>query len=152
MKTVKYSAKEVTAMKRLMIALWAVFFLLGACATVPKKPITSSDLPDLKGKWEGTRELILGFTRTFAYVEMEIFNDTLPLKGKVVIYVREYGGTEPRTYSFDDGKVDSEGNLIITLPEANLMKVSFYSGEGKKTLYGDWSHKAQPGKIVLHKK
>lgn len=152
MKTVKCFAKELATIKRLMIALSAVFFLLGACATVPKKPIASSDLPDLKGKWEGTRELLLGFTRTFAYVEMEIYNDTLPVKGKVVVYVREYSGTEPRTYSFDDGVIDSEGNLIIRLPEENLMKVSFYSGEGKKTLYGNWSHKAQPGTIVLHKK
>jgi hypothetical protein len=135
-----------------MVALLAVFFLLGACATVPVKPLSSNDLPLLKGEWGGTRELLLGFTRTFAYVEMEIFNDTLPVKGKVVVYVREYGGTEPRTYSFNDGTIDSEGNLIIKLPEENLMKVSFYSGEGKKTLYGNWAHKDQPGKIVLHKK
>ena len=139
-------------MKRLMIALLAVFFLLGACATVPIKPIAASDLPNLKGKWEGTRELVLGFHRTFAFTEMEIFSDTLPVKGKVIIYVQEYIGTEPRTYMFDDGEIDQEGNLIVRLPEDNLMKLSFYSGEAKKTLYGNFSHGRQVGKIVLHKK
>jgi hypothetical protein len=135
-----------------MIALLAVFFLLGACATVPVKPIESSDLPLLKGEWTGTRELILGDIRTFAYVEMEIFNDALPVKGKVVIYVRDYTGSEPRTYSFDDGAIDPNGKLIIRLPEDNLMELSFYSSESTKTLYGSFSHKAQPGTIVLYKK
>jgi hypothetical protein len=139
-------------MKRPMIALLAVFFLLGACATVPRKPIASSDLPDLKGKWEGSRELILGFLRTSTYTEMEIFNDTLPVKGKVIIYVQEYTGTEPRTYPFEVGEINPDGYLIIELPENNLMKLSFHSGEGKKTLYGDFTHGRQPGTIVLHKK
>jgi hypothetical protein len=139
-------------MKRFAITLLAVFFLLGACATVPVKPIASNDLPDLKGKWEGTRELILGFTRTFAFTEMEIFGDTLPVKGKIVIYVREEMGTVPRTYMFDDGQIDQTGKLIINLPENNRMELSFYSEETKKTLYGSFSHKDQPGKIVLHKK
>ena len=139
-------------MKGLAIALLAVFFLLGACATVPVKPLTSSDLPVLKGEWTGTRELILGFTRTFAYVEMEIFNDSLPVRGKVVIYVREYTGSESRTYPFDDGVIDPNGKLIIRLPEDNLMELSFYSGESTKRLEGSFSHKDQPGKIVLHKK
>lgn len=139
-------------MKRLMIVLLAVFFILNACATVPKKPVSSSDLPNLKGKWEGTRELVIGFLRTFAFTEMEIFSDTLPVKGKVIIYVQEYIGTEPRTYMFDDGEIDQEGNLIVRLPEDNLMKLSFYSGEAKKTLYGNFSHGRQVGKIVLHKK
>jgi hypothetical protein len=139
-------------MKRFAIALSAVFFLLGACATVPIKPIASSDLPDLKGKWEGTREIVIGFTRTFYYTEMEIFNDTLPVKGKVVIYIEEPRGIEPRTYPFEDGEIDPDGNLIIKLPENNLMKLSLYSGETKKTLYGNFSHGRQLGKIVLHKK
>jgi hypothetical protein len=144
--------KEVATMKRLMIGLLAVLFLSGACATVPVKPIASSDLPDLKGKWEGTRELVLGFLRTFTFTQMEIFSDTLPVKGKVIIYVQGDIGTDPRTYTFDDGEIDQLGNLIIRLPEENLMKLSYYSEERKKTLYGNWSHKAQLGKIVLHKK
>ena len=138
-------------MKRLMIALVAVLFLLGACATVPVKPIASGDLPVLKGQWAGTRELLLGFTRTFAYAQMEIFSDTLPVKGKIIIYVEEYSGTEPRTYTFDDGQIDQTGKLIIDLPENNRMELSFYSGEAKKTLYGGFYHGRQTGTIVLIK-
>lgn len=139
-------------MKRLAIALFAVFFILNACATVPQKPISSNDLPVLKGQWAGTRELILGFTRTFAYTEMEVFNDTLPVKGKVIIHIPTYTGVEIRTYPFEDGQIDQTGKLIVRLPEDNLMTLSFYSSETTKTLYGNFSHKAQPGKIVLHKK
>jgi len=139
-------------MKRSMIALLAVFSLLGACATVPIKPIASSDLPDLKGKWEGTREIVLNFLRTFSYAELGIYNDTLPLKGKLTLYIPEYTGNEVRTYPFEDGQVDQTGKLIINLPEDNRMELSFYSGEAKKTLYGSFSHGRQLGKIVLHKR
>jgi len=139
-------------MKRSMIALLAVFFLLGACATVPVKPIASSDLPDLKGKWEGIREIVIGFLRTFSYAELEIYNDTLPVKGKLILHIPEYSGNEIRTYPFEDGQVDQTGKLIIDLPETNRMELSFYSGEAKKTLYGSFYHGRQTGKIVLHKK
>lgn len=139
-------------MKRSMIALLAVFFLLGACATVPVKPIASSDLPNLKGTWGGTREIVLNFLRTFSYAELEIYNDTLPLKGKLILHIPEYSGNEVRTYPFEDGQVDQTGKLIIKLPEDNLMELSFYSGEAKKTLYGSFYHGRQTGKIVLIKK
>ena len=139
----KILIKEEVAMKRLMIVLLAVFFILNACATVPVKPIVSSDLPDLKGRWEGTREIVIGFVRTFAFTEMEIFSDTLPVKGKVIIYHQDYSGTEPKTYPFDDGEIDQEGKLIVRLPENNRMELSFYSGETKKTLYGSFWHLRQ---------
>jgi len=83
---------------------------------------------------------------------MEIFNDTLPVKGKVIIHIPSYTGVEIRTYPFEDGQIDQTGKLIVRLPEDNLMTLSFYSSESTKTLYGSFSHKAQPGKIVLHKK
>lgn len=139
-------------MKRSMIALLAGFFLLGACATVPVKPIASSDLPDLKGRWEGTREIVINFTRTFSYAELDIANDTLPLKGKLTLYVPEYTGNEVRTYPFEDGQIDPTGKLIINLPENDRMELSFSSGETKKTLYGSYFHLRQQGKIVLIKK
>jgi len=139
-------------MKRLMIALVAILFLLGACATVPVKPIASSDLPDLKGRWEGTRELVIQVLRTYSFAQLEIYNDTLPLKGKLTLYIPEYVGNEVRTYPFEDGQIDQTGKLIIKLPEDNLMELSFYSGEAKKTLYGSFYRGRETGKIVLHKK
>ena len=139
-------------MKRSMIAFVAVLFLLGACATVPVKPIASSDLPDLKGRWGGTREIVLNFTRTFSFAVLEIDSDTLPVKGKLSLYIPEYSGNEVRTYPFDDGQIDQSGKLIIDLPETNRMELSFYSAEAKKTLYGSFYHGRQTGKIVLIKK
>ena len=139
-------------MKRLMIASLAVLFLLGACATVPVRPITSSDLPDLKGKWEGTREIVLNFLRTFSFAQLEIYNDTVPVKGKLTLYIPEYTGNEVRTYPFENGQLDQTGKLIIDLPETNRMELLFSSGETKKTLYGSFMHGRQLGKITLIKK
>ena len=142
-------------MKRLMIALLAVFFLLGACATVPVKPIESSDLPLLKGEWTGTRELILGDIRTFAYAKMEIFNDNPPINGKITLYIPDYSGNEERTYPFENLYFDEYGRMVIKLADENLMTLSYYvgtTGTAKKMLYGSFSHKAQPGTIVLYKK
>ena len=139
-------------MKRLLIGLVAVLFLSGACATVPVKPIASSDLPVLKGRWEGTRELVNGFVRTFAAAELEIYNDTLPLKGKLTLYVPEYIGNEVRPYPFEDGQVDQTGKLIINLSENDRMELSFASGETKKSLYGSYFRLRQTGRIVLIKK
>ena len=116
------------------------------------KPIASSDLPALKGKWEGTREIVLNFVRTFSAAELEIYNDTLPLKGKLTLYVPEYTGIEVRTYPFEEGQVDSTGKLIINLPETDRMELSFSSGETKKSLYGSYYHTRQTGTIVLIKK
>ena len=138
-------------MKRLMITSVAILFLLGACATVPVKPIASGDLPDLKGRWEGTREIVLNFLRTFSFAVLEIESDTFPVKGKLTLYIPEYMGNEQRTYPFDDGQIDQTGKLIINLPETNRMELSFYGGEAKKTLYGSFSHGQHPGKIVLIK-
>ena len=70
-------------MKRLMIALVAVLFLLGACATVPVKPIASGDLPDLKGQWEGTREMLLSFLERSPSPILEIFKRHPSRKRKV---------------------------------------------------------------------
>src|SRR4030042_3387331 len=44
-------------MKKMLIPGCTVLFLalvlLLSCATLPAKPITQADLPDLKGKWKG---------------------------------------------------------------------------------------------------
>ena len=139
-------------MKRLWIASLGILLLLGACATVPVKPIASSDLPTLKGRWEGTREIVINFTRTFSAAELEIYNDTLPLKGKLTLYVPDYIANEVRTYPFEDGQVDPTGKLIIDLPDNDRMELLFSSGETKKTLYGSYYRLRQTGRIVLIKK
>jgi hypothetical protein len=151
MKTVKCFGKEVGKMKRLMIALLAVFFILNACATVPKKPITPGDLPDLKGKWEGTRELFVGTVHTLTYAEMEIYNDTLPLQGKITLHL--YTG-DIRTHAFENTQITDQGNLIIGLPRGEKLDFILYKGEGKKTLYGSYDNRegGGVGRITLHKK
>ena len=47
-------------MEKRTVLGWLIPFLavvvLTSCATVPVKPITQADLPDLKGEWKGYYE------------------------------------------------------------------------------------------------
>lgn len=80
-----------------IILLFIIMGLL-SCATLPKKPITGSDLPILKGKWDGTRTTGVGIT---ALTELEIDNNTIPLKGKLVAHNVHIKGASGGTLTLD---------------------------------------------------
>jgi hypothetical protein len=48
-----------------------------------KVAMTPNDLSLLKGEWQGSRDIRLAHARTIDFTEMEIFNDSIPLKGKI---------------------------------------------------------------------
>jgi len=81
-------------MKEIVWGVFIQFFILialASCASMPREAISEGNLSYLTGKWEGKRYL-KGYTfRT----EMEIYNDTLPLKGKFIFHEvkRKTGGT-----------------------------------------------------------
>ncbi len=62
-------------MKKMIIGGFVMLFLalLAGCATIPVKPITQTDLPDLKGKWEG----YYGGGNFRERIELEIINENL---------------------------------------------------------------------------
>ena len=69
------------------ISFFLLVFLSGACATVSQKTaMTPNDLSVLKGEWQGSRDIRLAHARTIDFAEMEIFNDSIPLKGKITIH------------------------------------------------------------------
>jgi len=140
-------------MKSLKVALSVFFLILSSCATIPKQPISPSDLADLKGKWAGTRDLTLDKERTKAYAEIEIFNDTLPLKGKVTIITYfTFAGVDTRIYPFENGVINQQGNLAIKLTDEVALDLSLYGGKGKMKLQGSYTLRANQGIIVLNKK
>lgn len=138
-------------MKKFGIAFFLVFMLIGACATVsPKVTMSPNDLSLLKGKWEGSRDITFDRLRSVDFTEMEIFNDSIPLKGKMVIAFQ--GGSDTRRYSFENGFIDANGNLSIELTEFIKINLSLYREGNKIKLDGSYKHKENMGKLTLYKK
>jgi len=141
-------------MKKVIFSKWCcllfTLMVLVSCATVPKKPITKSDLSDLKGKWEGTRTTLGGVT---ALTDLEIYNDTLPLKGKLMVHNILVRGTTYRTETleFNNGGINKEGNFMLQHGD-NVFELSLYKGEGKMKLEGEYYYRGFRGKLVLYKK
>ena len=137
-------------MKKFGIAFVLLVSLIGACATVPKTAMIPSDLSFLKGEWEGSRDITLERLRSIDFTEMEIFNDSIPLKGKIAYAFM--GGSDTRRYSFENGIIDSEGNLSIELTEIIKINLSLYREEKRIKLDGSFSYRDSTGRLTLYKK
>jgi len=138
-------------MKKLGMVLFMLVFLVGACATAPQKvAMTPNDLSLLKGEWQGSRDIRLAHARTIDFTEMEIFNDSIPLKGKIAYAFM--GGSDTRRYSFENGFIDSEGNLSIELTEIIKINLSLYREEKRIKLDGSFSYRDSTGRLTLYKK
>ncbi len=131
--------------------LLVALMVLASCATLSKKSITTGDLPALKGKWEGER-LITEYSGKLL-VQLEINNDTLPLRGKWTFYDVLLSGIRGKTEegSFNDGQIDKAGNLVIKLPETQFT-LTLYKDQDKMKLEGGYYYKTVKGTIKLFKK
>ena len=137
-------------MKRICYLLVIGIFFGAACATVPKIPLQTNELGLLKGEWEGARDIYWGLIQTFDYTHMEIFNDTLPLRGKVsIVFLDEQ---IPRVYSFENGTVDANGNLIVDSGPDMKINLALYREKEKMKLYGSYFHGEKEGTLTLYKK
>ena len=127
--------------------------VLVSYAAMTKTPISPSDLPALKGKWVGTRTLGTG---TVLNTDLEILNDTLPLKGKFIFYdVARRGamkGTD--TIEYPNGEINKEGALVFRgkVAEKNFFELSLYKDDGKMKLDGDLYLMGFRGKMTINKK
>ena len=144
-------------MKSFKIFLFLALFILSACATptVPKTPITASDLGVFKGVWKGIREINWGQNKTYDPTVMEIYNDSLPLKGKMDITYTPRGEIIPVKYDFDNGQIDQQGNLVIQLGKNEAKTVlSLYREENKLKLEGNYiyTQRGVRGILTLYKK
>lgn len=121
-------------------------------AAMTKVPISTSDLPDLKGKWEGWRTGAVGGAglRT----ELEIYNDTLPLKGKITYHDVKRRGMKDALGDFIqelNGTINNDGNLYSKSGQ-NSIELSLYKGDGKMKLDGDCYLTGFKGTMTLNKK
>jgi hypothetical protein len=136
------------------IIFWVFFIhisiLIGlvSYAAMTKEPISENNLSDLKGKWEGWRTLTGGNFRT----ELEIDNDTLPLKGKFTFHDVKRKGKMSGTNTMDFGKGRIKDNNFYVKKEENEIELSLHKGDGKMKLEGDFYFAGNRGTMSLNKK
>jgi hypothetical protein len=137
-------------MKKIFCLIGLGMFLISACATVPRTPLQPSEAGILKGEWEGIRAVQWVRFTSQDYTTMEIFNDVLPLKGKVSVRFLE--GQNLYVYSFDNGTIDAEGKLVANSGEEMKISLGLYHEKGKMKLYGDYYYRQNYGTLTLYKK
>jgi hypothetical protein len=143
--------KEVSDMKKIVfLGAFVLIILVGLAsyAAMTKEPISEGNLSDLKGKWEGWRTLRGRDLRT----ELEIYNDTLPLKGKFLFHDLQRKGKMSGTYTleFNQGMIKND-NLYLKHGQ-DYFELSLHKGDGKMKLEGDFYSMGHEGTISLNKK
>jgi hypothetical protein len=121
--------------------------VLSGCATIPVSPISSGDVPSFKGTWEGSREMIWGRYGSYDPAIMEVYNDSIPLKGKLTILAME--GTDIRVFQFDNDTIDPQGNLVLPLKDDTKAVLSFHKGDNKMRLDGYYDSVNYKGKLMI---
>jgi hypothetical protein len=144
-------------MKRMIfsgcIILIFASMVLVSYGAMTREPISTENLPDLKGKWEGWRTPLQRGTTQSYRTDLEIYNDTLPLKGKVTFYDVErkdkLGGTIFN--KFNTGQINNEGDFVIESGE-HTYNLSLYKDKGEMKLEGKYDFRQTRGTISLKKK
>ena len=158
-------------MKKIPCLLAGLLLLVGAiiagCATVPTATtiLTKNNLPILEGRWEGSAVFGRGVHTT---VTLDIYNDSLPLKGEVSIQniPREAANIFPDGFEgsgwesyFATGTITDKGGLMIRGRGGNFGEFSLIESESKRSVIeGEskldgwfylWGAK---GAVILHKR
>jgi len=140
-------------MKRMIFSVCIILIfallVLVSYAAMTREPISTSNLSDLKGKWEGWRS----FGTTNLRTEFEIYNDTLPLKGKFTFHDMKRKGMMSGTITSDFGRgtINDKGNFYLKSGE-NYWELSLYKSEGKMKLEGDFYFQGAKGTMSFEKK
>ena len=135
--------------KKLWLLLVLSLSIAVSCATTPKTPIAPNDLALFKGRWEGTRNMLWNLNRTSDFTTLEVYNDALPLKGKLVVH---FMGSDVRSFDFENGAIDQQGNLVLPLTSDIKTVLSLFKEPTRMKLYGVYYYKENTGTLNLYKK
>ena len=142
------------------VSLLLVSMVMASCASAPKTIITNSNLPALKGNWQGwTTFSSLQSTPVLTY--LEITNDTVPVQGKMTLSSlpdrvalafpadsKTAGGDV--TINFNNGTITDQGTLKGNSGQ-NFLEFTYYAGE-KQKLNGWFYYYGTNGTVELTKK
>jgi hypothetical protein len=141
------------------IGLFLVSVVLVSCAPV-KTVITTSNLPTLRGTWQGWTTFS-SFQGDPVLTTMEINNDTVPIKGKIILYnvPQKIADIFPGvaipagnniTIDFANGEISSQGTLIGQSGK-NFLELTLLAGE-KPKMSGWFYYYGSKGTVELTKK
>jgi len=126
----------------------SVLFLLPvvlfSCATIPIKPLSQSDIPELVGKWEGSLNARGGDELSVQSTELKIFNEKL--EGKWIIHGTSQGTVgHPFVGSIEDGR------LVFYWEKDRWVKLSLAKSNGKMQLKGPFQWRQWQGTLSFQK-
>jgi hypothetical protein len=124
------------------VLLLLVETIIGGCTTVSTTTtiLTKTNLPILEGRWEGSAVFGGSIHTTLT---LDIYNNSLPLKGKVSIQniPREAANIFPGGFEgsgwesyFDTGTITDNGSLVIKGRGGNFGEFSLIESESKRSL------------------
>jgi hypothetical protein len=118
-------------------------------AKMEKIAISEGNLQGLKEKWIGSRIMGAG---TRLNKDCEISNDSLPVQGKFIFYdvMRSGKRGETQIIDFKNGKINDQGNLLITGSNIEV-DLSLYKDDGKKKLEGNFFWTGKKGTMSFTK-
>lgn len=140
-------------MKRMIssgcIILVFASMVLVSYAEMKKIALSEGNLADLKGKWVGSRNTGV---RMGVNTDLEIFNDSLPVKAKLIFYnFRKSGKSETTEIRDLEGEINDQGNLFFKGPN-NEVELSLYKDDGKMKLEGNFYWFGSKGTMWFKKK
>ena len=126
----------------IVVLVLLVEVIIAGCATVSTTPtiLTRNNLPILEGRWEGSAIFAESIRTT---VTLDIYNASLPLKGKVSIQniPREAANIFPGGFEgsgwesyFDTGTITDKGGLIIRGRGGNFGEFILIEGRSKRSV------------------
>jgi len=143
-------------MKKMMILSGCIILVLAAMvfmsyAEVQKIALSKGNLTDLKGKWVGSRTI---GPSAGINTDLEIFNDSLPLQCKFILYnwTSIQGAGMTKTLDRDvEGRINDQGNLFVKGADVEV-ELSLYDDGGKKKLEGNYSWAGRRGTMWFKKR
>ena len=148
--------KEAEDMKKMIIFSGCFILVLASIvfvsyAKVQKIALSKGNLADLKGKWVGSRTVATG---AGINTDLEIFNNSLPLQCKFILYnwTSIQGAGMTKTLDRDvEGRINDQGNLFVKGADVEV-ELSLYDDGGKKKLEGNYFWAGTKGTMSFKKR
>ncbi len=143
-----------------VIGIVVVSLVLMSCASGQKTLVTATDLPALKGTWEGWTDFGIGQGKP-VLTEVEIVNGTVPIITKITL--RHLPGEFARmfpaeaktagndvTFEFREGRISNQGTIVAQSGN-NSLEIT-YSGGRKPKIQGWFYYWVTKGTFEAYRK
>jgi hypothetical protein len=126
-----------------LVGMGLLFVSMALLSCTPAKTvITQSNLPTLRGTWEGWTTFS-SFQANPVLTKFEIYNTTIPLAGTITLYniPQQIADVIPSselpvgnnvTINFNNGKITDQGTIIGHGTMGNFLELTLYAGEKMK--------------------